>query len=112
VVPSAPSGNGAGSRVAPRSSSGAHGVGQEGLGQQQRVLGPTGGIRCARRGGRKCTGPMPSSSNRRGTGPRPRRPARPPPAARRCVGGGHLRHQRARQASSPCVKVVSMPLPE
>jgi hypothetical protein len=111
VVPSAPKGNGAAEQRAPRDFQGAHGVGQERLRQQQRVLGRPPAC-CARRAAGSAPGRCPSASNSAelvldhvGSAP-----TTSSDGAR--LGGRQLRHQRARQASSPCVKVVSMPLPE
>ena len=117
VVPSAPSGNGAGSQVAPRSVERAGGLGQEGLGQQiARVRPDRRQVGRALRGGRKRTGPTPIASNSRpiwssttsASAPTTSCPAGTPVAADRGSSGTSA----ARHASSPWVNVVSMPLPE
>jgi hypothetical protein len=92
----------------------ARGVGQEGLRQQEAVFGPMAGSSVARRGGKKRTGPGPGRGTGARTGLRPRRQRADDQQRIRCIGGRrrHLGTQAARQASSPCVKVVSMPLPE
>ena len=90
-------------------------VGEEGLGEQEARAGTDRRQLAARRGGKKCTGPMPRSANRRAnwssttSASAPDHEQRP---AQSAGAAGRLGTSAARQASSPCVKVVSMPLPE
>jgi hypothetical protein len=114
VVPSAPIGNGAAIRVAPRSSSARIVSARKGCASSTRVPGATAGMRSARRPGRNATSAMPSSAKSRanwssttsGRAPATTRPGRSGSAA------GSVGTSEARHASSPCVKVVSMPLPD
>ena len=67
------------------------------------------------RGGRKCTGPMPSASNSRTnwSSTTSASDADDQELVRaRSRAGGSAGTSEARQASSPCVNVVSIPLPE
>ena len=92
VVPSAPSGNGAASRSAPRSSSARAVSARNGCASRNEVPGPTGGSSAARRGGRKRTGAMPSSAKSRRSCPSTTSASAP--ATRSDALAGRCRRQR------------------
>ncbi len=114
VVPSAPIGNGAARRVAPRSSSARAVSARNGCARRNRVPRPTGARSCARRGGKNRTGPTPRSSNRRRIWSSTTSASAPTTRSVRAssAASGSSGTREARQASSPWVNVVSMPLPE
>ncbi len=78
------------------------------------VFGPTAGSAVERRGGRNCTGPMPSASNSRTNWSSTTSASAPTTSSwsSPVLKGGSAGTSEARQASSPCVNVVSIPLPE
>ena len=116
VVPSAPSGNGAASRVAPRSSSARAVSARNGCASRNEVSGPTGGsaVGAARRKEAHRSDAelveQPRELILDDVGQRADDEQRVGPRSVRV--GGSAGTSEARQASSPCVKVVSMPLPE
>jgi hypothetical protein len=87
---------------------------RNGCASRREVWGPTLGAVVERWGGKKLTG-TPSSAKMRASWPSTTSGSVPTTRSDRAAEGadsGSVSASAARQASSPCVKVVSMPLPE
>jgi hypothetical protein len=118
VVPSTPSGKGAGSQRAARSSRARAVSARKGCGQQEAGAGPDRGqVAHARRAGRSRTSldaqsPRTARANWSSTTSASAPTTMQRRAAHRRRAAGSWAPAQARQASSPWVKVVSMPLPE
>ena len=114
LVPIAPNGNGAGRWLAPKASSSRAVSAKKGWANKNSVPGPTFGMSVLRRGGKKSTSLMPILLNRLRNWSSTTS-AKVPTIKSLLPSSflaGRVGTMAARHASSPCVKVVSMPLPE
>ena len=115
VVPSTPSGNGADKSTAPRACRARAVSAKKGCASNSRVWRPTGAWSDARRGGKKRTRSMPMLLNRRmnwSSTTSARVPTTSSSCGARAACSGSPGTIDDKQASSPCVNVVSIPLPE